>query len=220
MTEHRHIVRYWLVLCKGNLVSIPEIPEPPENGLSKASRLTRQPWTAAQLADFIQRHKPQIRDIARRRLSSLARREGDSEDVASSVFLRMLELANEGKITAQSDSELFSYISVVTAHNAINKHRLIRRAEQMLPEDGEYVRGLLERLEHCEDDTGATMLVSRMVTRITDETDRQVLLLRLRGAGHRAVANLLRTSVSAAQKRWTAIRDQLAAAMRRGDFDE
>lgn len=188
----------------------------PHNGTAHKKRI----WTKEQLAEFVHRHKPQIRELAGKRLSDLARREGDSEDVAASVLLRMLELAKDGKIAPQSDDELLSLIAVVTSHNALDKHRLMLRAMQMMPEDAEYVTGLIENLETCRDDDDATLLVHRMVGALTDETDRQVLLLRLRGAGHRAVANLLRISVSGAQKRWIILRDNLAAGLRRGDFNE
>lgn len=163
------------------------------------------------LAAYVMAHKDQIRAVARRRLSPTARRVYDSEEVVSSVLRRLDGMAVRGTLRTNSDQELWGLIKAIARNTIINKSQLLDRAQKLLTEDSEYGYQLVARINACEGDDEATLLVQRMLSSLKNPVDRQILAMVLRGASHRAIAGLLALSEPAVRQKWKSIRDDLLA---------
>lgn len=171
------------------------------------------------IANYLIEHKERIRAVARRKLSASARTVFDSEDVFSSVLRRVDTMVEAGTLRPRSVAELWALIDAITRNNALNRTRLIERARALLAEEGPYAQALLDRLCRFQSDDEATILLYRMMACLTDETDRQVLSLRLKGASHRAAGTLLGLSEEATRQRWRGIRTLLQDKFSEGVLD-
>lgn len=171
------------------------------------------------IANYLMEHRDRIRAVARRKLSANARTVFDSEDVFSSVLRRVDTMVEAGTLRPRSVAELWALIDAITRNNALNRTRLIERARTFLDEEGPYAQALLDRLCRYKSDDEATILLYRMMACLSDEIDRQVLSLRLKGASHRAIGTLLGLSEEATRQRWRAIRTLLQEKFSAGVLD-
>lgn len=172
-------------------------PGPERSAPAERSDLSRDA-----IAEFLFRNEQSIRRIARERLTRATRSTFDSEDVMSSVLRRMDVLALEGRLKPRSEGELWALVRTIAANTAVSKSRLIERARSLEAEDGEYGRALVRRLETCVNDDEAHLLVLRMASSLRKDRQREVFLLRLRGANHASVAGLLGISEGASRQLW------------------
>lgn len=163
----------------------------------------------ASLAQFILSRERQIRALAARKLTPSTRSVFDSEDVMASVLRRVDDLARNGRLRPGNESELWGLVQAIATNTALNKTRLIARFRKWLAEDSDYAHFFMGMCRSCSDDDEITLVMYRLAAALDDRTDRQVFLLRLRGASHRAVAGVLETSEEAARKRWERICQQL-----------
>ena len=171
------------------------------------------------LAAFIMAHEDQIRAVARRKLTQATRLVYDSEEVLSSVLRRLDALAHRGGLVPSNEHELLAFIKAVARNTAVSRTRLIEFMRNRLTEDGPYAYELLKRLNACQDDDEATVLLNRMMLSLKDATDRQMLALVHKGATHKAIADLLKLpSVEASRQRWMRIRRQLCEAFEGGQL--
>lgn len=168
-----------------------------------------QPLARQAVANYILTHQERIRAIARRKLTTTTRRVFDSEEVLSSVMRRLDSMAARGTLLPHSEAELWALVEAITKNTAVSKTRLIERTRNLLTEDGLYAYELLRRLNACETDDEATLLVQRMLLSLKEGADRRLVVLRLQGANHRAAADLLRTTEAATRQRWTKVRKEL-----------
>lgn len=157
------------------------------------------------VAGFVLRHESRIRAIARRKLTAATRSTFDSEDVMASVLRRMDKLAMEGVLRPRSEGELWSLIQTIASNTAVSKTRLIERARILLTEDGSYAYEFLSRLNRCNTDDEAQLLVLRIAGALTGDRDRQIFLARIRGASHHAIAGILKISEAACRQSWMRI---------------
>lgn len=171
------------------------------------------------LAEFVLQHRERIRAIARQKLPGGARSVFDSEEVVSSVLRRLDGMASRGTLAPRSPAELWGLITAIATNAAVDRRRLIERARSHLAEDGPYAYELLKRLNACESDDDATMLLLRMMMSIKNSTDRHVFMMLHRGASHRAIATALGISEAASRKRWSVLRQELAERFREGHLD-
>jgi DNA-directed RNA polymerase specialized sigma24 family protein len=170
------------------------------------------------VARYLLAHKDRIRAVARRKLTSKTRAVFDSEEVLSSVLRRVDGLVLEGKLCPRSEAELWGFVDAITRNNAVSRTRLIERARVMLTDEEPYAYELLKRLNAYTTDDEATLLIYRMMSCLQNE-DRHILSLHLRGASHKAIADLLKTSEAACRQRWMRIRHELHDRFARGVLD-
>lgn len=170
------------------------------------------------VAHWVIAHEGMIRRIARDRLTTSARAVYDSEDVFATVLKRMDDLASRGALRLDSSHELTALLATIVRRSAANKSRLIERSRRLAREDGEYATLLLARLENCEDDDEATLVVCRMMSWLDGAENRQILGLRLRGLTHSAVAQALGMNATAVRQRWVTIKRTLMERMERGEL--
>jgi DNA-directed RNA polymerase specialized sigma24 family protein len=169
------------------------------------------PLARDQVAAFLVANGDQIRLLARKKLTKKTRSTYDSEDVLSSVFRRIDDLAANGTLRPRSDQELWGLIHTITHHAAVSRTRLMERATALSVEDGGYVRHLIDCLSYCGSDDAAMLLIHRMAACLHDSAERQLFYLRVRGANHRGAAAVLGITEVAVRRRWTVARDRLEA---------
>lgn len=157
------------------------------------------------MAHFVLENEVQIRALARRRLDERVRSVVDSEDVLSSVLRRADAFCAEKKFAATSEEELRAFIHTVALHTSITKLRLAQRIKQMFAEGELALDTAQQQVAQCESDTEASLLVSRMMLALSDPEQSYYFALRLRGASHQSIANLLGISADAARHRWATI---------------
>ena len=171
----------------------------------EASRTGDSPALRDAIARYVLEQEELIRSLARRKLTARARRIHDSEDVLASVLRRVDLFVARGHLKAASENDVMSLIVAIVRNTAVTKVRLAEQARRIVADDGPYVQSLLNRANACASDDDAALLVSRMMLALDDATQRQYLGLRLRGASHRAVAQVLGLSEAAARQRWGVI---------------
>lgn len=161
-----------------------------------------------------------IRDLARSKLFSMTKGVVDSEEVFASVARRLDRLATKGGVRPRSEAELWALVRTVTTNTAIEKNRLMVRARALVDNEGVYARQLLARLEACDSDDEAMLLVHRMALLLSEAVDRQVLFLMLRGASFPAIAIALRSTESAIRRRWSRLKASMEERFDDGYFDD
>ena len=175
--------------------------------------------TRAAIAAYVLEHKDRVRSIARNKLTRNTRRVFDSDEVLSSVLRRLDGMAVRGTLMPHSEAELWGLIEAIAQNTAVSKTRLIERARNMVTDDGPYAYELLKRLNACETDDEATLLVNRMLMSLPHGPDRQITVMFLRGATHRAIGDILGISEEASRQRWHRIRSELARRFQEGSID-
>jgi DNA-directed RNA polymerase specialized sigma24 family protein len=197
-----------------------EIAAPPggSGGEDPIFRAGQKPVRQA-LAEFVLKNQERVRAVARRKLSPRTRAACDSEDVLSSVLRRLDDMARRGVFQPRSEPELWALIKSIARNTALSRTRLIEGMRNRLTEDGPYAYEVLKRLNACETDDEATLLVYRMMMSLKDATDRQIMGLLFRGARHKAIATLLGISEEASRQRWLVIRRDLSGRFESGVFD-
>ncbi len=121
----------------------------------------------------------------------------------------MDKLAMEGAIRATTEAEVLTLIFRVAENSAISKRRLIELTRIHLQADGEFAKRFLQRLNSCENDDEAGVLVFKMYDRLRETDARQIFLLRLRGIEHRVIAQMLDIPSATCRQRWATIRGRL-----------
>jgi hypothetical protein len=164
----------------------------------------------AELAAFLLERADEIRAVARRKLTNVARSSFDSEDVLSSVVRRMDKLFHDGRLQVATRDELWRLVQAVTSNRAVSFTRLRERMKQLGAEGGAYEQHLANVFSTCESDDEAILTLYQVAARLAQPADRQLFLLRARGANHRAAAAVLGTSEEAARQRWASVRRQIS----------
>lgn len=194
--------------------------EPTQTGLAALLACAGSPHDArAALASYLLEHRDRIRQVAGRKLTKSARRVFDSEEVVSSVLRRLDGMAVRGTLRPHSEAELWALIEAIARNTAVSKTRMIERARELLTDEGPYAYELLKRLNACATDDEATLLVNRMLMSLRSGPDRQLTIMVLRGASHRAIGDILGLTEEASRQRWKRIRDELTQRFLEGTID-
>ena len=113
---------------------------------------------------------------------------------------------------------MLSLIVTIAEHAATDRTRLMSLARSRLQADGEFARLFLERLNTCQDDDEAGVLVFQMFESLENTVERRLFLLRLRGIEHKVIAELIGITPTACRKRWSTIMENLARGFREERF--
>lgn len=168
-----------------------------------------RPWTTEEITQFLLQRRDDIRRIGSSRLKSMRGRFEDSEDVYSSVCLRMLKMVQGAKLRPRGDEEVWALASRIADNTAINKVRVLKRLQSELPEDEAFE--LSRFFSACQSDEEATLMLHRLAHLLDSSEDRQFFVLRLRGMSHDMIARSLGIKPAAARQRWTTIMRKLRA---------
>lgn len=188
------------------------VPNPPH-------RTPDTPLSPVEVAAFISDNESKIREMARTKLRAARQGALDSQDVFASVARRLDSLANSARVRPRSEAELWALVRCVTTNTAIEKVRLVSRAQALVSSEGKFARHLLRRLEACGSDDEATLLVHRMALCLSNAEDRQILFLLLRGASFPAIAAALGRTESSIRNRWSRLRHELKQGFEQGFLD-
>jgi DNA-directed RNA polymerase specialized sigma24 family protein len=175
----------------------------------KVDRSVIRPWSTEEISQFLHHRRNDIRRIGSERLKGMRGRFEDSEDVYSSVCLRMIKMAHAAKLRPRGDEEVWALASKIAENTAISKVRVLKRIQTELAEDE--ASDLSRFFSVCESDEEATLMLHRLAQRLESGEDRQLLVLRLRGMSHEMIARSLSINPAAARQRWTALMKRLRA---------
>lgn len=148
---------------------------------------------AATILSLAFENREGIRRIARRYLSSEARRVYDSEDLAATVYRRILESGVESATEAQT----WEFIRVVATHAAIDRTALefVRRR----PRPG------------ARPDAEPAPSLTAVLSELPDREQQQIVALRARAVPFKVIAEVLGTPERTVFRRWQDAREFLAA---------
>lgn len=201
--------------------SSPQIPADQPS----ADRQHYRPWTQDEVTKFLIAHKPQIRAIASNRLQGYRHRFADSEDVFSSVCIRLLELVQSQRLRPRDQDEVWALAAKIAANAAVSKSRLLKRLRQTdlessaeappMPEPNP----LVDLFDGCASDDEATLLLHRLAASLGASDDRQIFILRLRGMTHELIAKHFEITPQAARQRWSSILKRFRQIPREELFD-
>ena len=143
-------------------------------------------------------NRDRIRRIARRFLSEEARQVYDSEDLAATVYRRILESGAE----AASEAQTWEFIRAVATHAAIDRtalefvrHR--RPAGNGTPEPGPGA-------------TGDSVSITAIINALPAHDQRQIVALRARAVPFKVIARVLGIPERTVFRRWQDARALLA----------
>lgn len=170
----------------------------------EAVRADLRPVPRKELAEYLDQHRDEIRQAVRKKLNRVTRVVCDSEEIASSVIRRLDELAHEGRLRPANDTELWGLIHTIAVNAAITATRKESlRGFLRTDIDPDQITCRYTRDEPLdEDDRGA---LESAAFQLKDSTDRQMVLMRIRGASHKVIAATLGISHDAARQRWSQV---------------
>ncbi|MCA9285508.1 MAG: sigma-70 family RNA polymerase sigma factor [Phycisphaerales bacterium] len=160
---------------------------------------------------FVMKYGDRIRRRMRMKLSPSMRRLFDSAEILSTVARRLDLVVMEGRLGAESQAQLWSFIRRISENALIDKGRLFTRLKKLEGEDGEFAQGMLRRLNRAEEreNDGALIEVDEALRALESPEDRQILAMWLADVPHTQIAEQLNISHAATRKRWQSIRHRL-----------
>ena len=162
------------------------------------------------LAEFITRYGPRIRQRVRRRLAPAARRLFDSTEVLSTVARRLDHVVSERRMTAASESELWSLVLRVVERSVIDKGRAFRRLQKVEAEDAPLAAEVLSRMRQGEERAADPELdLAEIFEMVHEGSDREMLGLWLRGLQPTSIARVLGLPPGTVRRRWHTLRNEL-----------
>jgi RNA polymerase sigma-70 factor (ECF subfamily) len=137
------------------------------------------------MEQLIQEYEPQVRLVARHRLSRPLRAILDTMDLVQSVHYALLRGLRENKFTLASPQDLIALAVTMVNHKAARKWQRLQREQHIL----KLHRLLLARAgsDPCPE---LTELVQSLLATVSDR-DRRLLLLYLQGHSTQQVAQIL-----------------------------
>jgi RNA polymerase sigma factor (sigma-70 family) len=176
---------------------------------SKVDRSALRAWSPEEITQFLLHKRADIRRIGSERLKGMRGRFTDSEDVYSSVCLRLLKMANDARLRPRGDEEVWALAATIAENTAISKVRILKRVHAELPTDE--ADEIARFFTACETDEEATLMLHRLAHRLENGDERQLFLLRLRGLSHEMIARSLSIKPAAVRQRWTTVMRRLRA---------
>lgn len=170
-------------------------------------------------AEFVLSRQPQIRALARSKLTRWARAITSSEDVFASVARRIDGVAAQEELRPCNPGQLWHLVRTVTLNTAISKNRTAARLAQLVEESGYELAGVRDRAEKCRTDEDAMDMLCRVAMLLDRGVDRELFLLRFRGANYHVLAQLLGISEQAARQRWSELCRKIRVAVDEGKLD-
>ncbi len=163
-----------------------------------------------------QRYFRRLLPLARARLRGRSPSGVDEEDVLVSVFDRFFRAAKEERFARLHDrDDLWQILLMLTERNVADQHR--RAAARKRGGDAETAgiarREAVEAAEAPDPAPGPEFTaafndsLARAIGRLTDETTREVALLRMEGCEQRAIAERLEISVSSVERKLRVVRE-------------
>lgn len=155
---------------------------------------------------------PLIRRRIQNKLSGNDRRLFDTQDLLSTILRRVDTLIAKGTLRATTDRELVSLVLTMLDNSLVDRHRLLSRVKKAESKDG--VWASWARV-HAKSDVSnnATDTLSEIFESIESAEDRLLLSLRLSGATHAMIAEIIEISPDACRQRWVSLKQRIASGL-------
>lgn len=150
--------------------------------------------------------------MARRKLNGRVRTWTDSEDIVTSVYMRLDKLLQEGILRYEGFDDIWPLIQVIAERRAIDRNRLASNTARLLSEEPDQPR-LVQVIAGYESEDASELLV-RLLARISSGDERLLMLLILRGVRSDVAGEMIGISATAARTRWSRLRRELADFLR------
>jgi DNA-directed RNA polymerase specialized sigma24 family protein len=134
------------------------------------------------------------------------RRIMDTEDLFATISLRMDTAVRTGRLHANSVAQLVAFVAGMSERTILEKSRGFRGVRRL-------ERGAISSASHSHDPVALLEFQRAMelaILALPSDDDRTIARLRMDGANHRIVAELLEINVAAVRQRWKSIRARLA----------
>jgi DNA-directed RNA polymerase specialized sigma24 family protein len=167
-----------------------------ESELSKARRLKAVELVGLQRNSILRRIHLLLGDDARKVT--------DTEEILSTALRRIDHAIVNGKMEAVSDRQFYAFMHSVIERSILEKARASRRLSKR-----ELVAARLQaqRSNQKVPDRGAAIEQLALIGRhVTDQVDREVVMLRGRGMSFAGISQQLGMTPEAARKRWSRAR--------------
>ncbi len=159
------------------------------------------------LALFIHRYESRIRRRIRGRLSATLRSVFDSQDILSTVGMRLDGLMRSGRLDVTTEQSLCAFIVSLAEHAVKVKGRTVGRRRQR---ELQYCLAKASARRGRPESGGASAPdVERILASLESETDRHLLMQWLAGTPLRAIAAQLGLTDSTIRKRWQRLKREL-----------
>lgn len=160
-----------------------------------------------------QRYFERLLPLARARLQSLPHRVIDEEDILVSVFDRFFRAAREDRFVRLEDrGDLWQILLLLTDRKASDEYRRAAAQKRRVQSDSGAGPRRAPTQELADDEPGPEFVAAfndclvGAVTRLGDDTVREVALLRMEGFTNREIAAHLNISVSSVERKRRVIR--------------
>lgn len=166
------------------------------------------------LAEYLLKHRHRIR----RRVLEKARRVGlnwfDPDDVTDSVIRRIDAAHVRRALRTDSGREVWAFIIAVADNLVFTRLRSPHPVALPAGPGSSGDERLAERFAACRDDDETAALLHEMLLTLESDDDRELLLLRSRGAPYWAIAQAAGRSETVLRARWVKIRRVLCEQSR------
>ena len=150
---------------------------------------------AAALQQIVQRYEPEVRLVARLRLSAALRPHLDSVDLVQSVHRSLMIGLRDGRFDISTPEKLVALALTMVRRKAANHWRHLKRQQRLSGDhDRQNLPDLLLSLHTESDAVHEQLVVRESIDRLLDEltdVDRQLMELRLEGYSTAEVARKL-----------------------------
>jgi len=161
---------------------------------------------ASRLLEFA----PLIRRRLQHRLTGQDRRLFDTQDLLSTILRRVDSMIARGKLRATTDRELISLVLTMLDNALVDRHRLLTRLKRVEASDGIWASWLQANNDSFDQDHAAETL-SEIFDSIKSPEDRLLLSLRLSGASHSMIADIIDTTPDACRQRWVSLKKKISS---------
>ncbi|RNC80973.1 MAG: sigma-70 family RNA polymerase sigma factor [Phycisphaera sp.] len=153
---------------------------------------------------------PLIRRRLQYKLSGHDRRLFDTQDLLSTILRRVDAMIAKGTLRATTDRELISLVLTMLDNTLIDRHRLMQRIKRLEADDRVWASWVRIH-ERPDDEKIAIDTVTELFDSIESADDRLMLSLRLGGASHSMIAEILEISPAACRQRWVSLKREISA---------
>lgn len=160
-------------------------------------------------AHFVTRFGALIRRRYRHKLGRKSARLFDSQDLLSTVARRLDVFVLKRQFKAGTEPQLWALLGVIAEHAVADKLRSLAKLERAEND------ATIERRVSGSDPSTLYLneSVSDAIRKLSDETDRQLLMLWMLGVNHRIIAEQLGLTEGAVRVRWHRLRATLRGAL-------
>lgn len=168
-------------------------------------------------AAFLMRHGDLVRRRIRGRLGPALRSVFDSDEILSTLARRLDEYVSKSPPDVRSEADMLDLIVRIASNAIIDKARIADRLRKVHGQDAAFARQMLVQLESAgaQDgaDSGFTLVIDKALEALSDNVDRKILWMWLRGWRLSEIARMIGAEPKPTRQRWGRIKKRLAPVL-------